>query len=253
MLNIYRPPISVTNDLTAGNESFEGVLGSAPNIICQICRFPGHSAISCYARYQPKTTTSIPALASFAPVETAESLWYPDSAAAAHMTPDEGNLSSLNPYYGLDNVQVGNGNFLPIAHTGCLNIPASRRPLALKSVLHVPHLKHNLLSIKRLSHDDNYNVIFTDTFFSVKNNTTGDVLLQASSTGNLYPRHVSSGPQSAPAFITLAHSGDLWHNRLGHCGACVLNTLRKNNIISISLFHDTYVTCRLSKLHHLPF
>lgn len=41
-----------------------------------------------------------------------------DSGASAHMTPSSSNLDSAKPYFGNENVQVGNGNLLPISHIG---------------------------------------------------------------------------------------------------------------------------------------
>ena len=49
---------------------------------------------------------------------------------------------------GTDRVRVRNGSLLPIKHVGSLNISTASQPLVLNNVLHVPSLKHNLLSAK---------------------------------------------------------------------------------------------------------
>ncbi|KAL2900798.1 Retrovirus-related Pol polyprotein from transposon TNT 1-94 [Bienertia sinuspersici] len=80
------PPPSTSTG--SGSPSVEGVLGSNPPIVCQICFHPGHSAQSCPSRYAPQST---PALAAMPVGETNESLWYPDSSASSHMTNNEGS------------------------------------------------------------------------------------------------------------------------------------------------------------------
>ncbi|CAH9136555.1 unnamed protein product [Cuscuta epithymum] len=71
-----------------GSSSFENNFASVPPpVVCQICHSPGHSAVSCPSRF---VQTPTPALA----VSTGEStpaVWYPDSGASAHMTPNEGH------------------------------------------------------------------------------------------------------------------------------------------------------------------
>ena len=57
-------------------------------------------------------------------------------------------------------VQVGNSSMLPGAHIGSLCIKSHVKPLTLKSGLHAPKLKHNLLSIQRICLDNYCNVIF---------------------------------------------------------------------------------------------
>lgn len=92
LLNIQCTSASATNSLSAGNETFERVLGSGPNVVCQICHSPGHTAAVCSIRCQPHSTRTFPAMASFMHAEPSETLWYPNSAAASHMTPDEANF-----------------------------------------------------------------------------------------------------------------------------------------------------------------
>ncbi|KAH0765342.1 hypothetical protein KY285_001213 [Solanum tuberosum] len=46
--------------------------------------------------------------------------WYPDSSATHHITPDLSNLHHVEDYKGMDQVHIGNGQGLPIHHTGRL-------------------------------------------------------------------------------------------------------------------------------------
>ncbi|CAH9083035.1 unnamed protein product, partial [Cuscuta europaea] len=88
------------------------------------------------------------------------------------MTASEGNLVNKSPYTGYNSVSVANGAHLPICNIGDVALPTSGRPLTLKSVYHVPQLKYNLISIKRLCADNNCTVIFDKNSFLVKDKAT---------------------------------------------------------------------------------
>ena len=104
--NIQCAYVSVTNSLSASNEMFEGVLGSGPSIIYHICHSPDHNAAICSLRYQPRSTTNFPTMASFTLAERSK---YLGSATSSYMTMNEGILSSKTLYSGSVQVEVGNG------------------------------------------------------------------------------------------------------------------------------------------------
>ena len=80
----------------------------------------------------------------------------------------------------------------------------------------------------------------------------GDVLLQAASSGPVYTAPISTLAKSVPTNIVLTESGDLWHQRLGHCGASVLDVLREHNLLQFkTVFSNNYVSCCLAKSHRL--
>ena len=82
----------------------------------------------------------------------------------------------------------------------------------------------------------------------------GDVLLHASSLDHIYTNPGSTQPASIPANVALTESTDVWHHRLGYCGASVLDTLQKNSLVYFkSVFSNTYMTCYVAKSHRLPF
>ncbi|KAF2294273.1 hypothetical protein GH714_008816 [Hevea brasiliensis] len=66
-----------------------------------------------------------------------------DSGATSHMIKDLGNLSFIKPYDGNDVIYVGNGNSVPITHTGDVLITTDNGKLKLKDVLVLPDLKKN--------------------------------------------------------------------------------------------------------------
>jgi len=104
-------------------------------------------------------------MVSFTAVEPSETLLYPHSVVASHITPDEGMLYAKIPNSISVQLKVDDGNLLPIAGIGNLTIQTHTRLLKLSSVLHVPHLKHNLLSVRCLCCENNYHVQFSDFTF----------------------------------------------------------------------------------------
>lgn len=106
------------------------------------------------------------------------------------------------------------------------------------------------MKVRQLCRDNNCSVVLNAFFVCVKDKTTGEVLLQAPSIGNVYPIQFESMP--VPANLAQSESGELWHRRLGHCGALFLSLLRKNNTFTLnSSFSNDCTTCRLAKSHRL--
>ena len=80
--------------------------------------------------------------------------WFIDSGATNHVTPDPGNMSQSTEYMGKEHLTVGNGNSLPITHTGFLFISPNTHTnthLKLKQILCVPKITKNLLSISKIT------------------------------------------------------------------------------------------------------
>ncbi|XP_041009463.1 PLASMODESMATA CALLOSE-BINDING PROTEIN 1-like [Juglans microcarpa x Juglans regia] len=64
--------------------------------------------------------------------------WYADSGSNNHITTSLNNISLQQPYAGNDNVIVGNGSDLTIAHTTSSLIQTPSSQLHLNNVLHCP-------------------------------------------------------------------------------------------------------------------
>ena len=94
----YRVATSCTHLLSVGSNQNEGILGSHPNLICQICHSPSHATDACPNHYQPHQQPVLPAYGTCNSVYIGEQVWYPNSTMTSHMTPDEGNLLSKTHY-----------------------------------------------------------------------------------------------------------------------------------------------------------
>ncbi|GKB94368.1 hypothetical protein Tco_0980505, partial [Tanacetum coccineum] len=86
--------------------------------------------------------------------------WYMDTGATSHMTASPGKLWSYFNLSDSKHIIVGNGHKIPIRGYGHTTLRHSSRPLFLKNVLHAPTLIKNLVSVCRLSVDDNISLDF---------------------------------------------------------------------------------------------
>jgi hypothetical protein len=114
---------------------------------------------------------------------------------------------------------VGNGQSLPIKHSGNSQLYASSHLFKLRHILHIPSMSSNLLSVYRFCKDNNASFSFDTHKFQIKDLSSGKLLYNSLSEHGLYPIHgailpESSSPKSFHTFATDA-SSNLWHSRLG--------------------------------------
>ena len=180
--------------------------------------------------------------------------WYMDTGATSHMTYAQGNLTS---YFNMSNkrgIIVGNGHSIPIHGYGHTTLSSPCPPLSLNNVLHAHQLVKNLVSVRKFTIDNSVTVEFDPFGFSMKDFPTGMPLMRCESWGELYPITKPTNPATSPStFAALAPS--LWHDRLGHPGAPVLNSLGKNKLIECNQIKDSCIchSCSLGKHVKLPF
>lgn len=150
--------------------------------------------------------------------------WLPDLGANAHITADACTLSNPQPFEGTETVGVGNGTSLKIKGIGSsLVVPtnSSNPPkLLLKDILLCPSASANLLSINKFCIVSNCHFTLIASYFLVKDNMTGAVLLQGPSNNGLYPiplQHpTKSKVKKFSAFLGVKTTNMVWHQRLGH-------------------------------------
>ena len=81
-----------------------------------------------------------------------------------HVSPDINKLNITDAYTANDKLQVGNGNYLSISHVGSSSLSI----LKLPNVLIVPKLTKNLLSVSKLTNDNNFYMKFWPISYFVK-------------------------------------------------------------------------------------
>ncbi|CAL9006084.1 unnamed protein product [Prunus brigantina] len=262
---------------TAANCFFRNSTSSQGSVIeCQICGKKGHGALDCYHRsnyaYQgsppPSSLTAMAAQASFSP----DAVWIADSGASHHMVPHMTTMHTVKPCTSAENVVVGNGEGLHIAHIGKSHIPTASSILTLSKVLHVPQLTANLLSVYQLCHDNNCRMIFDTSGFLIQDKVTNKKLLQGKSEHGLYPiptslssvgtgscsSSIGASSQAArsqtSAFLGQKVRSSLWHSRLGHPTNEVVQlmlTAAQIPVVSDSI-SKLCSFCLDGKMHRLP-
>lgn len=81
------------------------------------------------------------------------------------MSSDLANLSLHTPYTASDDVVIGEGTRLSIAHIGSLSLPTATYPLLLKLAIYVPNMSVNLISASTLCATNAMTVLFLDSYF----------------------------------------------------------------------------------------
>ena len=176
------------------------------------------------------------------------------------------NLTSSHPYHGSDQITVGDGNTLPIHHTGNGLLPTPHFSFRLKNVLHTPSISSNLVSVHKLAKDNNCSITFDDSTFVIQDKVSKQVLHQGSNINGLYHFNPSLSaaaisPPMLHAHLSSSHatvpvSTSVWHNRLGHPSVIKLNHLLPYLSCSMSDHQSTIFDCTdccLAKSHKLPF
>ncbi|RVW61832.1 Retrovirus-related Pol polyprotein from transposon RE2 [Vitis vinifera] len=181
--------------------------------------------------------TQLAAMVAHSNAEQEEETWFVDNGANQHITANLEHLTLQQPYTGQENVAVGNGQGLSIAHTGTTIFHTPEAKLNLKRVLHCPQASANLLSINQLCLDNNCLFILTGTHYFVKDIQMGATLLEGKSEGGLYPiqlRSMSINKSHAlSAVVGIKAPVSVWHSRLGHASLPIVSQLLNKHSLPI--------------------
>lgn len=252
--------------------------------ICQVCGKTGHPVAHCYFRFNQSYMGSVPysnsgqgkvisanSQHSYQPhpayvasaSTVADSNWYMDSGASAHITNDQGNIDHSNRSHGKEEVIVGNGEKLVVQNTGFASLPCKSQSLKLNNVLHTPQVTKNLLSVSKLTSDNNILVEFDCHGCYVKDKTTRETLLRGTMRDRLYEFHnprLQPDNTAAVSLFSAASSNQMssdkhsWHLRLGHPSDRVLHYVLKECNIKINNNRSYFCeACQFGKNKALPF
>ena len=210
---------------------------------CFKCNEIGHKARKCHnnqSAQQPQANLAIGAKATII-----------DSGASQHMFKWQNMFRNLIPNTSTV-ASAGTSSELKSKHIGMIDISINGQETTLRNVLHVPGLRHNLLSVRALTKNGN-DVVFKqngDVELINGNNSTkighaiGDVFQLKMETA--FSANVSNSDYT------------LWHHRFGHPGREALLSLPKH---VIGLEHARLQAtsggichiCMMAKSHRLPF
>ncbi|KAH9745458.1 retrovirus-related pol polyprotein from transposon RE2 [Citrus sinensis] len=149
--------------------------------------------------------------------------WYLDSGATHHLTNNMENMHVRDEFNGNDKLIIGNGKGLSITHIGSTTFSiqgsksqAARKCITLKDVLLVPSITKNLISVSKLTADNNLSIEFFGSICFVKNSLKWKVLLQGiadkdlSNNNNEYLSQAYTSGDNFPSAVdsTQAHVSD---------------------------------------------
>ena len=122
----------------------------------------------CYGLSQSSHQFSRPATAppfAGAHFSSTDPNWYPDTGATHHMTAMP--LQNPQPYDGSHDVYMGDGNSMPVSHTGTLPFSLGSSNFSLRNVFHIPSIRKNLLSVARFTKDNLVFFMFAPNFYQI--------------------------------------------------------------------------------------
>ncbi|KAL9431979.1 hypothetical protein AB3S75_027064 [Citrus x aurantiifolia] len=167
--------------------------------IYQICCRTGHTANICWkleefmasGAYRPPPNRN-PKSAYLANMEgPADANWYLDSGAIHHLTNDINNMHVSEAFTGISKLVVGNGAGLDITHIGSAALKPHNSnnvslTLKLNDILLVPRITKNLISISKLTKDNDVVIEFTNNLCVVKDQVRNLIILQGKAEKGLY-------------------------------------------------------------------
>jgi histone deacetylase 1/2 len=242
-----------------GNGRGGGRGGRGPNfqagVVSQLCGKEGHAVVDCWKRFDQSWTG--PPRKSMSSTTTSygvDTNWYMDTGATDHVTGELEKLTTRDKYNGHEQVHTASGSGMNIHHVGSsvLHSPNSST-IHLKRILHVPSAQKSLVSVNRLTRDNDVYLEFHPDYFSIKDRDTRRTVLEGKCERGLYPLRVIENKQALS--ITKAPTS-LWHSRLGHPAAPVVQRVLSHNQISFvkeSNKGTVCDACQKGKSHALPY
>ena len=190
------------------------------------------------------------------------SQWIVDSGASDHMTGDASLFHKYRPCHENYKVRIADGSLSTVTSIGEVIISES---LVLKSVLLVPNLTCNLLSISKLTRDLNCAAKFSSTYCVFQDLNLGKMISTAKESGGLYRTRADDQSNTKAHCVSLSaintlESGSilplesnkesaimLWHFRLGHPNFTYLSKLFPSLFINKNPKFFQCEICQLSK------
>lgn len=178
--------------------------------IDQLLKLVNHSSTpNCSLVHTGNLSTSFLSLTDHTP-------WIIDSGASDHMTSMSSLFHTYIPCPGNKKVRLADGSFTPIAGKGSVKISNA---ITLESVLHVPNLSCNLLSVSKLSRNSNCLVIFSPQKCVFQDRNLGKEIGSAREDGGLYyfgGKDQAVGLSCDVNSLSIREQIMTWHYRLGH-------------------------------------
>jgi hypothetical protein len=174
-------------------------------------------------------------------------IWYVNSRASQHMTPNLNNFCVYNAIFPTQYVLLGDDNKHPISGEGIVSIMTFEGKLRkINDVLHVSSLTKNLLSMRNIV-IFGYKVLFQNNK-CILSNEEGKGIIEAILENDLYRLKNHNIVKKTLAIETNRTMSNikLWHRRLGHINNEKLKQLKDKNLVK-GLSLNEITNCRLCK------
>ena len=204
------------------------------------------------------TTTNTKGKVFTASTPVLNSAWIIDSGATDHMTFDVRQVTNLNPS-SQNCVSTANGNTNPVVGEGSSHLTNT---FHLDSVLVVPSLDYNLLSVSQITTTLSCVVIFWPDHCVFKDIQTRQTIGYGVKRGKLYYLDLESETSSRlqQALVVKSTCSPkkkaeilLWHRRLGHASFGYLKKLFPSLFTNLDISIFKCDVCELAKSHRASF
>lgn len=112
--------------------------------------------------------------------------WILYTRATHLVTTDSQGFHEHEAYHGTDEISLGDGNKISITHTGTINLKSSNYPFQLPHAICATQIKQKLIFVSLFFQDNLTSVEFFPSSFSVKDLSTGALLVRRRTRNRLY-------------------------------------------------------------------
>jgi len=185
--------------------------------------------------------------------------WIIDSGATKHMTCNSRQVPSLKTSAQTE-VNVANGNVAPVIGEGTVSLTDT---MELDTVLVVPSLNYNLLSVAQITLTLHCLVIFLALFCVFKDIRTRKTIGYGIRRGKLYYLELTTSSSSLLTQALSSYGSQrntnkvsdiwMWHRRLGHASFSYLHKLFPSLFVRTDVSQFKCDVCEMAKSHRTSF
>ncbi|KAJ0445166.1 putative RNA-directed DNA polymerase [Helianthus annuus] len=174
--------------------------------------------------------------------------WICDSGANQHMVKTDKEMFNCIDVSEYElTVSHPNGTKAKVSKIGSIALAEN---VVLRDVLFVPTYSVNLLSVYKLSKDNQITVVFNENTCSLQDSKSGRVLVTGKQDNGLY--FLKKDGNSVNFCFNSLNNSNLWHSRLGHPANQVLSIL-KDELGVVDIKQHTCEVCHRAKQVRVPF
>ncbi|XP_022014149.1 uncharacterized protein LOC110913635 [Helianthus annuus] len=174
--------------------------------------------------------------------------WICDSGANQHMVKSDKDMFDCIDVSEFDlTVSHPNGTKAKVPKIGSIKLAEN---VVLNDVFFVPTYSVNLLSVYKLSKDNQITVIFNENTCLLQDSKSGRILVTGKHDNGLY--FLTKGGNSVNLCFNSLNNSNLWHSRLGHPADQILSIL-KDDLGVVDVAKHPCETCHRAKQVRVPF